>query len=429
MLWSQRTWEELPADLGAVAGCALLPVGATEQHGPHMGCGTDAVLADRLCQAVGARTGVPMLPTLPYGCSLGHSQRWPGTLAVQPITLIELVKQIGDWAFHSGVRRLFIVNTHVTNAAPLRLRAQMLRGEHDDMMIALLNSGTLSPRIRAVHVMDGEDWHANEAETALMLGIAPEMVRPDLAAAADDPDRTDGLVFAHPVNRTSSNGVTGRPSRATAANGKLWFDWMVEDLTALVRRGMVEQPPSTTPISARPNERRSRKERRDTTRWKPSAEIKAPSADAARARRAVLHRRLCRHPRRAEGESRPLDHLPQMAAGSERYTGYALDGLGQAPNDDEIASLPDLDRVIQLPWEPKIAWMPADNIFKGKPYPLSTRVALKNVLAQAAELGLGFNLGIECEVYVLKQAPDGSLAVPNPDEQADEALLRPARLP
>ncbi len=113
----------------------------------------------------------------------------------------------------------------------------------------------------------------------------------------------------------------------------------------------------------------------------------------------------------------PLDHLPQMAGGSERYTGYALDGLGQAPNDDEIASLPDLDRIIQLPWEPKIAWMPADNIFKGKPYPLSTRVALKNVLAQAAELGLGFNLGIECEVYVLKQAPDGSLAVPNPDDR------------
>jgi len=243
MLWSQRTWEELPADLGAVASCALLPVGATEQHGPHMGCGMDAVLADRLCQAVAARTGIPMLPTLPYGCSLGHSQRWPGTLAVQPITLIELVKQIGDWAFHSGVRRLFIVNTHVTNAAPLRCALEMLRGEHDDMMIALLNSATLSPRIREIHVRDGEDWHANEAETALMLGIAPEMVRLDLAAAADDPDRTDGLVFAHPVNRTSSNGVTGRPSRATAANGQLWFAWMVEDLTALVRRGMVEQPP------------------------------------------------------------------------------------------------------------------------------------------------------------------------------------------
>src|SRR5258708_35322779 len=97
----------------------------------------------------------------------------------------------------------------------------------------------------------------------------------------------------------------------------------------------------------------------------------------------------------------PLDHLTQMAGGSERYTGYALDGLGQAPNDDEIASVPDLNHIIQLPWEPKIAWMPADNTFKGKPYPLNTRVALKKVLAQAAELGMAFNRGTDGEEFVL----------------------------
>ena len=117
----------------------------------------------------------------------------------------------------------------------------------------------------------------------------------------------------------------------------------------------------------------------------------------------------------------PIDHLQQMAAGSERYTGYALDGLGQAPSDDELNSMPDLDHIIQLPWEPKVAWMPADNHFQGKPYPLNTRVALKNVLAQAAEMGFGMNLGIECEIYLLKQNTDGSLSVPNPDDKLDKA--------
>ena len=112
----------------------------------------------------------------------------------------------------------------------------------------------------------------------------------------------------------------------------------------------------------------------------------------------------------------PLDHLPQMAAGSERYTGYALDGLGQEPNDDEITSVPDLDHIIQLPWEPKIAWMPADNHFQGKPYALNTRVALKNQLAKAAKMGYGLNLGIECEIYLLKEEADGSLSVPNPED-------------
>jgi glutamine synthetase len=113
----------------------------------------------------------------------------------------------------------------------------------------------------------------------------------------------------------------------------------------------------------------------------------------------------------------PIDHLPQMAAGSERYTGYALDGLGQAPSDDELTSIPDLDRIIPLPWEPKVAWIPADNGFQGKPYPLNTRVALKNVLAEAAEMGFGMNLGIECEIYLLKQEADGTLSVPNPDDK------------
>ena len=117
----------------------------------------------------------------------------------------------------------------------------------------------------------------------------------------------------------------------------------------------------------------------------------------------------------------PIDHLPQMAAGSERYTGYALDGLGQAPNEDELASVPDLSQVIQLPWEPKLAWSPADLTFQGQPYPLSTRVALKTVMKQAEAMGFGFNLGIECEIFLLRQAADGSLHTPI----ADDKLQKP----
>jgi len=117
----------------------------------------------------------------------------------------------------------------------------------------------------------------------------------------------------------------------------------------------------------------------------------------------------------------PIDHLGHMAKGSERYTGYALDGLGQAPNDDELTSVPDLNSVIQLPWEPKIAWMPADNHFQGKPYPLNTRVALKNQMVKAAELGYGMNLGIECEIFLLKQDAEGKLSVPD----AEDKLTKP----
>ncbi len=118
-----------------------------------------------------------------------------------------------------------------------------------------------------------------------------------------------------------------------------------------------------------------------------------------------------------KGKFVPIDHLEHMAHGSELYTGYALDGLGQAPNDDEIASVPDLDNITQLPWQPEVAWMPADNTFKGEPYEINTRVALKKVLKQAADLGFGMNLGIECEVFVLSQGDDGSISVPNKDDK------------
>ncbi len=113
----------------------------------------------------------------------------------------------------------------------------------------------------------------------------------------------------------------------------------------------------------------------------------------------------------------PIAHMLHMAHGSERYTGYALDGLGQAPNDDELTSIPDFSRLIQLPWEPRIAWIPADNHFQGKPYPLNTRVALQNQLQEAAALGFGMNLGIECEIYLLKQEADGSLGIPDPNDK------------
>lgn len=243
VLWAQRTWEELPGDLARAGEAALLPFGATEQHGPHLGCGMDFLLAERLCADVSALTGVPVLPTFPYGCSLGHSRRWPGTLTLDPLLMTQLVVQLGGCAHRSGVRRLFLVNGHVGNAAPLRCALDMLRAEHDGLMVALVNTGEMSERVRDAFRADAGDWHANAAETSLMLALSPALVRPDRLASSDDPDRTGGLVFAHPVNRTSRNGVTGRPSAATAAAGERLHAMMVEDLAGLVHAGLMEEPP------------------------------------------------------------------------------------------------------------------------------------------------------------------------------------------
>ncbi|MGA2868904.1 MAG: type III glutamate--ammonia ligase [Verrucomicrobiota bacterium] len=122
-----------------------------------------------------------------------------------------------------------------------------------------------------------------------------------------------------------------------------------------------------------------------------------------------------------KGKFVPIEHFEHFAEGSELYTGYALDGLGQKPNDDEISSVPDTGHIIQVPWRKEVAWMPADNHFHGQPYPLNTRVLLKKILAEAAAMGFGFNLGIECEIYVLKQDERGKLVVPNSDDNLDKS--------
>ncbi len=241
--WEALTWEEIAGLRRNGVETCLLPVGATEQHGPHLGIGMDSANAGFLCHAVSALTGVPVLPAIRYGCSLGHSLRWPGTISLQPNTLTETVAQIYDWIHDYGFRRLFIVNGHVTNAAPLRCALEIIRSRYDDALVRLVNVAEISPRVRAEFFADAEDWHANAAETSLMLALAPDLVRPKKIKQADDEDRTANLVFTHPVNRTSKNGVTGFPSRATKRQGKTLFQMMVEDLTALVQRGNKEKPP------------------------------------------------------------------------------------------------------------------------------------------------------------------------------------------
>ena len=240
--WERLTWREIAA-LRARVDMVILPVGSTEQHGPHLSMDTDTVSAATVASAVSVRTGVPVLPAIPYGCSLGHSRRWPGTISLDPGTLTRLVTEVLRWAHHAGFRRMLILNGHVTNWAPLRCALEQLRAEFDDCLVALRDVGGVSPRVRATYAADGDDWHANCAETSLMLAIAPDRVRPGEMPHADDPDRTPGLLFAHPVNRTSTNGVTGAPSRATRQAGERLLAMVVEDLSAQVVAGLREEPP------------------------------------------------------------------------------------------------------------------------------------------------------------------------------------------
>jgi creatinine amidohydrolase len=152
------------------------------------------------------------------------------------------VTEIGEWLWSaSGFSRLLILNGHFTNFAPLRCALEALRYKNPKMRIALKAIWDISPRVRAEYFADGDDWHANAAETSIMMALFPEGVREE--KFADDPDRTGDLLFAYPVDRTSKNGATGLITQADAANGHKIFEWAVEDLSAQVLKALSEEPP------------------------------------------------------------------------------------------------------------------------------------------------------------------------------------------
>ena len=234
-------WPEAKATLDEVL---LLPVGAMEQHGPHLPLNTDTMIARAACVYASAQTGAPVLPALNFTVSLGHTEKWPGTFSLYHETLIHTIREIATWAAASGWKRLILVNSHCGNDAALRCAVDRLRFDLvNRLSVATRNTWQLTPEIAAQFTDDAIDWHANEAETSLLLFIAPSTVQIERLPLSDDPDRTSGSVFPHLVAQTSLNGVTGKPSAATPEKGKTLMREIGEALVDLIQRARHDEPP------------------------------------------------------------------------------------------------------------------------------------------------------------------------------------------
>ncbi|MBI1394901.1 MAG: type III glutamate--ammonia ligase [Betaproteobacteria bacterium] len=122
----------------------------------------------------------------------------------------------------------------------------------------------------------------------------------------------------------------------------------------------------------------------------------------------------------------PIDHFAQMAAGSELFTGAALDGVPQDVSEEEVSARPDLASCTILPWEPDVAWFASDLWCRGRPFEAGSRNILKRQLARLADHGLSMNLGMEAEFFVLRDTADGGYAPvsgrPDLDKPAYDAV-------
>jgi creatinine amidohydrolase/Fe(II)-dependent formamide hydrolase-like protein len=240
-LWGEMSWPEATDNLKRM-DLALLPVGAVEQHGPHLPVDTDAFDAAYLSRRV-AEACIPprpfVLPLLPYGVSYHHND-FRGTLSISNATLSQLVYEIGMSAAANGIRKLVIINGHGGNAPALNYAAQMIN--RDARIFVCVDSGETSDVDLARLAVTPNDVHAGEIETSTSLAARPHLVRMDRAASEIpsfsnrylDFSSKRGVSWYAYTHKISASGVMGDPARASAAKGRKIWDVMVAHLVALV---------------------------------------------------------------------------------------------------------------------------------------------------------------------------------------------------
>ncbi len=243
--WDLMTSDEIGALIAAGRDLAVLPVGATEQHGPHLATGCDTISAATLADLAADRANVLSLPPLAYGCSLGHTAKWPGTFSLHPTTLTTVAVELGRWAVANGLTKLLFLSGHGTNDAPLRSAILQLRFEFPEARFATMGLWDISGRVGALYFRDGDDIHANQGETSILLHLRPEMVR--MAEAHDVPDVTPGAKFSYAMPATTPTGVVGHPSRASADDGAHMTQTIVEDLASWLTEALAEDWPTLPP--------------------------------------------------------------------------------------------------------------------------------------------------------------------------------------
>lgn len=216
-----RPWSEI-----VPGGTVLVPVGSTEQHGPHLPLDVDTVIATAVADELAPLIGASVAPAVPIGAS-GEHQSFPGTISIGTdaltTVLVELGRSLTTWA-----SRVVLVNGHGGNLDALTAAVTILRAE--GRVVTWVPCQT-----------PGADPHAGRTETSLMLHLAPERVRLRRAVPGNTRPITELLprMRAGGVEAVSANGVLGDPTGASAEHGRHVLETMVGGAYDRLRIGAV----------------------------------------------------------------------------------------------------------------------------------------------------------------------------------------------
>jgi creatinine amidohydrolase len=259
--WGNLTWEELREAVGQNR-VVIQPIGAMEQHGPHLPLDTDDFIVTRLCDAAGRRAPDELLvmPVVPYAFN-AHHMDFPGVIAIQWDHIINyLIDTIVSAASH-GFKRFIIISGHGVNPPYLAVVGNEINVRIGALCASLLWTALADnvPEIRE-SVVPGGMAHACELETSVMLHLDPERVRMDkiidetafVQGEYLQMDLTSGSTGVHLGEHWwtsfSKTGVAGEATKSTAEKGRLMFERAADNLVRLARELRDRPDPAATRV-------------------------------------------------------------------------------------------------------------------------------------------------------------------------------------
>ncbi|WP_376870657.1 creatininase family protein [Albirhodobacter sp. R86504] len=246
--WANYTARDFAA-LDHDALIAVLPIGAIEQHGPHLPLSVDQAILDGIVAAT-----IPLLPdtlpalflpTMPIGKSTEHSA-WQGTLTFSTQTLISMYMEIGDCVAAAGVRKLVFLNSHGGQIAIMDIVARDLRIKHDMLTVGANWFAMGTPQGLLTPEEDRFGIHAGDMETSVMRALHPELVHmeqarnfPAKAAELASKFTHLGLSAAGKIGWQAQDmnaaGACGDATKATAEKGAAFVQHAAKEIVTLLQ--------------------------------------------------------------------------------------------------------------------------------------------------------------------------------------------------
>ena len=248
MYLGAQAWPDL-AEYFEQESLAIVPLGSTEQHGPHLPLSTDHVIAEELARAAAERAGYLCTPTVNIGVS-DHHRQFHGTLWVDPASFRDYIESMTRSLVGHGIDRVVYVNAHGGNVQHLREVGRRLHRDETAFCIEWMWDESIPDLLE--ELIDRHGPHGGPKETAMLQYLRPEWVHEDRTAEARDtgmpefdayvrgeispggrPPMVNGAQTFYDAIDNSENGVFGDQTEVSAADGERLFEAATDQLGAL----------------------------------------------------------------------------------------------------------------------------------------------------------------------------------------------------